>query len=183
MYVISSRTHHQSSPRNHLKKCMSCHDCTFTYIGESRHLWSLCWAEYDPDHAIKQISESMDHSIYPRVAQFLEYGVTKLHSRLFLDSWYSTLDNTIPNCKKLLPWQTTAHRLVVWAIVNNINIAPLMNEERSRQKQQKQNWLPKAWKGFQLVTFAETFGWPSFRQQDDNYYFSFCCRGIIRSLH
>lgn len=83
---------------------MSCYDCIFIYIGESRYLWSLCWVEYDLDYVIKQISEFMDYSIYLRVVQFFEYGVIKLYSRFFLDLWYFILDNIIFNCKKLFFW-------------------------------------------------------------------------------
>ena len=82
---------------------VSCHDCAFTYVGESKRSWSSRGAEHDPgrasnrESAIKQHAESTDHNIHPRDAQILERGVTNYHKRLFLESWHSTLDNAARN--------------------------------------------------------------------------------------
>lgn len=88
---------------------VSCHDCAFTYVGESKRLWSSRRAENDPGHvsnresAIKQHTESTDHNIHPQNAQILERGVNNYHNWLFLESWYSALDSNAINKRKLLP--------------------------------------------------------------------------------
>ena len=72
---------------------VSCHDCTFSYVGESTHPWSSHGAEHDAgrasnrESAIKQHAESTDYNIHPKDAQILERGVTNYHGRLF----YKTL--------------------------------------------------------------------------------------------
>ena len=88
---------------------VSCHDCTFAYVGESKRSWSSCGAKHDPgctsnsESAIKQHADSTDHSIHPRDAQILEPGVTNYHERLFLELWHSILDSTAVNERKPLP--------------------------------------------------------------------------------
>ncbi|XP_078355639.1 uncharacterized protein LOC144640341 [Oculina patagonica] len=60
---------------------VKCHDCSFTYIGESKCLWSSRGAEHDPgrasnsESAIKEHAESKKHKIHPKDAQILERGV------------------------------------------------------------------------------------------------------------
>ena len=60
---------------------VKCHDCSFTYIGESKRSWSSRGAEHNPgrasnsESAIKQHAESTEHNIHPKDAQIIERGV------------------------------------------------------------------------------------------------------------
>jgi len=95
-------------------------------------------AEYAVDHAIDKHAESTDHSIHPRDAQILECAVTKFHKRLFLESWYSTLDNiTTTNGTRTDPLgSTTAILLFTLSAEVSSNPSsrsipvPSLNEER-----------------------------------------------------
>ena len=58
---------------------VKCHNCPFTYIGESKCSWSLCGAEHDPcnnDSAINQHVETLvDRNIHPKDAEILKCRV------------------------------------------------------------------------------------------------------------
>lgn len=61
---------------------VKCNDCSFTCVGENKHLWTSRGAEHDPgpasniESAIKQPAETTDHDIHPRDAQILERGIS-----------------------------------------------------------------------------------------------------------
>ena len=71
---------------------VKCHDCPFTYIGESKRSWSS--RGVDPgrackgESAIKQHTQRTDHDTHPREATNLERGIKRYTKRLFLESWH-----------------------------------------------------------------------------------------------
>ena len=77
---------------------VSCRNCPFTYVRESKRSWNSRGAEHDPDRAsnsesaIKQQAESSDQKIHPKDVHVLERGAMNYHKPLFLESWHSTLD-------------------------------------------------------------------------------------------
>ncbi len=86
---------------------LKCHDCSFTYIGESKRSWSSRGADHDPgrasnsESAIKQHAESTEHNIHPKDAQILLRAV--INYSIFLESWHSTLDRNAINERKAVP--------------------------------------------------------------------------------
>lgn len=64
---------------------VSCLDCTFTYVGESKRTWNSCRGEHDPGRAsnsestIKLHAESTDHNIHemPRSSSVMLTTKTK----------------------------------------------------------------------------------------------------------
>lgn len=88
---------------------VSCRECSFTYVRESKRSWNSRGAEHDPgrasngESAIKQQVESSDHNIHAKDVHILERGVMNYHKTLFLESWHSTLDSDTVNERKSLP--------------------------------------------------------------------------------
>lgn len=77
---------------------VSCRDCSFIYVGESKRSWNSRGAEHDPgragnsESAIEQQVESSDHKIHPKDVHVIERGAINYHKPLFMESWHSTLD-------------------------------------------------------------------------------------------
>ena len=88
---------------------VKCKDCTFTYIGESKRSWHSRSTEHNParaaskESAIRCHAVTTTHDIHPRDAQILETNEHNFTRRLFLESFYSTIDKNSVNERRDFP--------------------------------------------------------------------------------
>ena len=88
---------------------LKCKDCSFTYVGESKRSWRSRSAEHNParaasrESAIRHHAITTTHDIHPRDAKILETNEHNFARRLFLESFYSTIDNNTVNERRDFP--------------------------------------------------------------------------------